>query len=104
SGTVCASPPTPTTWTCSWNTAAVADGTYTLILEVTDNAGNREVTPIERTVTVDNLPPVVTFTGFTENASAQFQHVIGTTMYYNPAQSGSFDANVTAVDAGVGVN
>ena len=38
-----------------WNTAAGADGVYTLAASATDRAGN--VTSVTRTITVDNTPP-----------------------------------------------
>jgi len=82
-------------------------GTYDIVLEVTDNAGNREGAVISRTIVVDNNAPITSFNSFVEGTNPQFQYWPGgasSTMFYNPAQAGSFDVVMNATDAGVGVN
>ena len=93
-----------TTWSCTWNTTLVPDGTYTITLEVTDLAGNREAAAITRTIVVDNNPPIVGFSSFTEGTNANYQYATGSTIYYNPDFSGDFRVNISATDAGSGVN
>ena len=47
----------------NWNTAKIADGTYTIDLEARDAAGNKGVASVKTiSVTVDNTAPVVTDT------------------------------------------
>ena len=91
-------------WSCIWDTTQVGDGLYTITLEVTDLAGNREALPITRTIVVDNLPPVVSFNSFTEGSNANYQHVVGSTIYFNPHGSGDFMVAINATDAGSGMN
>jgi hypothetical protein len=105
SGAVCHSPASPTAWTCTWDTTVgVPDGTYTLTLTVTDNAGNTGTAT--RTIAVDNTPPVISFKDFVENTNSQFTYWSGTgsTLFYNPGQSASFTVHMNATDAGSGVN
>ncbi|MCW2950763.1 MAG: laminin sub domain 2, partial [Thermoleophilia bacterium] len=104
SGSICSGQ--PASWSCTWSTGGVVvDGTYTLSAKIYDNAGN--TTTVTRTVVVDNTPPVVTFTNFAAatNPGSQFQDpVLTATHWYNPAAAGSFDVNLNATDAGVGMN
>ncbi|MCB0878189.1 MAG: Ig-like domain repeat protein [Thermoleophilia bacterium] len=104
SGDICLGPATPTAWSCNWDTTSLADGTYTIELTVTDNAGNTFVITRPNLI-VDNQPPVTTFVGFIEGTNGPWQHAIGTTMYYNNnvGYSGDFKVEVNATDAGTGV-
>lgn len=45
-------------WNYSWNTSNIPDGTYTVLVRASDNAGNKESTA-EVQVNVGNLPPIV---------------------------------------------
>lgn len=101
SGTVCPSAATPASWSCSWNTSALADGTYTLNVVATDVAGNT-ATVATRLIDVDNNGPAVSVTGFVEGTNPGGQMSSGTTMYINPAQSGSFTVEADASD-GLGI-
>jgi Ca2+-binding RTX toxin-like protein len=56
SGNACSDPVTPTSWSCSWDTTAVPNGTYTVTLNVYDMAGNVDATQ-SRVVTVTNVVP-----------------------------------------------
>ena len=49
-------PTTPTPYTCSWNTTALADGSYDLRARATDNAGNQTST-VDRDARLDNTAP-----------------------------------------------
>src|SRR5690606_20261304 len=99
----CLLPPTPTNWSCMRDTTAWVDGTYEITLVVTDWANNNSV-EIKRTIVLDNQPPVSSFVQFTEVAGTQYQHAVGNRLYYNPAQSGTVKIEVTASDAGTGMN
>jgi len=88
-GNICLSPGSPTAWTCNWNTVGLTDGTYTITLEVTDNAGNREGPAITRFMVVDNTPPLLTFNSFVATAGTQYQVGAGSTMYPPPAATAS---------------
>jgi hypothetical protein len=50
------------TTTCTWNTAALADGSYDLRIHATDRVGNAGDSPIVSGVIVDNTAPTVTVT------------------------------------------
>lgn len=74
---------------------------------VTDNVGRtvtRNNTTVNRAPAVDTTPPVTAFGSFTEVINPQYQHIVGSTLWYNPAQSGSFSVGVTATDAASGMN
>ena len=90
-------------WTCAWDTTTRPDGVYTIEARVTDVAGNVS-SGITRVVVVDNTGPVTSFASFVEGVNAGAQHAVGSTMYVNPAQSGSFLVNIAASDAGSGVD
>jgi hypothetical protein len=92
------------TWTCNWDTTAggLPDGSYDILLTVTDRAGNT-VTDT-RTVIVDNNPPAVIFSSWTPLSGAQYQYVSGNKLYFNPAQTGTVDLNIDAQDGGTGIN
>lgn len=100
-GTVCANPVSPTNWSCSWNTSALVDGTYTVSLAARDVAGN--VTTVTRDIVVDNTGPTASLTSLAENVNPQYQYVTGSTVWVNANQSGSFDVNVSATDTGTGM-
>ncbi|MCW2961569.1 MAG: Na-Ca exchanger/integrin-beta4, partial [Thermoleophilia bacterium] len=109
SGTLCSvvGPPEPTTWSCTWNSTLVPDGVYTLTLRVVDMADNEFIAPT-KVVTVDNTPPDAKLIAIVEGASPQYQHVTGagatSQLYYNPIQSGGFQVQVEATDAGTGMS
>lgn len=102
-GSACSDTSVTTAWSCSWNTSALAAGLYTLTVIVSDKAGNTSATLITRTISVDNADPNVQAVSFTESVGSAFQHAAGTTMYYNPAQAGSFSVGVTATDQDSGM-
>ncbi|MCW2962367.1 MAG: hypothetical protein JWM90_2754, partial [Thermoleophilia bacterium] len=115
SGTVCSGatplagpfPATSSAWSCNWDTTVgVPDGVYTLNLQVTDGAGNVSlVNSIQRTsIVVDNTPPTIGPATFTEVTGAQYQHPVGTLLWYNPAFTGSVTVSTPATDLGTGVN
>ncbi|MCW2950767.1 MAG: Large repetitive protein, partial [Thermoleophilia bacterium] len=96
------------TWSCSWATALLPDGTYTLRATAYD----RTLTPsstFDSTVVLDNNPPYIAFYSFTESTPyAYWAGPVGTnsSLWYNPsAPSGTynFDVNVTSYDLGTGV-
>jgi hypothetical protein len=64
SGWICISPPTPENWNCSLNTALLADGTYTMRLNVFDTNSNLNGTPITKTFVVDNTAPTGGFASY----------------------------------------
>jgi hypothetical protein len=96
-GNICLNPPTPLTWSCSWNTLLVPDGVYTLQLVVTDVAGNVSA-PITRPIIVDNTPPAMNLISLTETVNPQYQHSAGSTMWFNPAFAGTTLVTVEATD------
>ncbi|MCW2955647.1 MAG: laminin sub domain 2, partial [Thermoleophilia bacterium] len=107
SGTICTNQAVVAgAWTCSFDTnpgPVLPDGTYTLTLTVRDIAGN-EYTTTEPFV-VDNVGPVISAVTLTETGGGNFLHNPGgTTMYFNPAGSGTLSVNVTATDAGAGMD
>jgi len=105
SGAVCNNPPTPTAWSCAWDTTVgVPDGLYTLTLTITDLAGNTNATT--RTIVVDNNPPTTGFNSFVELTNPQYMWSAPatTTMFFNPAFTGSFMVKADAADGGAGVD
>ncbi len=54
SGTICSLNAPTSSWSCAWNTAGIPDGTYTIVLTLTDAATNTSTT--SRSVTVSNTP------------------------------------------------
>ncbi|MCB0878564.1 MAG: Ig-like domain repeat protein, partial [Thermoleophilia bacterium] len=112
SGTICSGQPPLTTvpsastpWSCpGFNTTSIPDGTYTIDLVVADAAGNTSPAgSIQIPLIVDNTNPSIAFAGFTEVSGVNFQHIAGSTLWYNPAQSGSVTVDITASDTGSGV-
>lgn len=101
SGAVCMAAATPTSWSCSWDTSAVADGTYTITSTITDAAGN--VGTATRSVLVDNGGPTASTDALSEGNGSQFQHVAGSTLWFNPAAAGSFTVRIAASDNGSGI-
>ncbi|MCW2950771.1 MAG: laminin sub domain 2, partial [Thermoleophilia bacterium] len=100
SGTVCGNQPAG--WSCSWNTGALPQGTYTITATITDQAGN--VGTATRTIVIDNTPPTITFKDYIEGTNPAAQFAIGSTMYYNPTVAGSsFSVRFDAADAGSGM-
>jgi Bacterial Ig domain len=70
---------------------------------VTDNVGNTAIFGPEGTVRVDQSAPAAPALEVTENEPDE--HVVGTTLYYNPsgANVGTFTVEATAADAQSGV-
>ncbi|MCW2971805.1 MAG: hypothetical protein JWN72_78, partial [Thermoleophilia bacterium] len=96
SGSVCTVPsPAASSWVCPWNTATLADGTYTLNLHIVDASSN--FSDVTRTVVLDNTLPTgtiaatplgpvratATLTGTTADAGTGVQHADVT--YAGPA-------------------
>ena len=113
SGTVCdpqttSGGSTPTwTYTCSWNTAALPDGSYVVTTTAYDRAGNTSTNTA--TIVLDNQPPTITFHSFVESTPYTYWSggAADTTLWYNPtapAGSYSFDVRVTAADAGSAIS
>jgi hypothetical protein len=107
-GFVCENVYAPSPWsspTCDWDTVgmSLADGPYELTITVVDVAGNIS-DPFTVTTIVDNGPPTLAFNSYLEGAGSQYQHAVGSTMYYNRTQTGSFTLRMDANDAGSGVN
>jgi hypothetical protein len=90
-------------WSCTFDTTIIPDGWYDLQLLVIDANGNFGV-PVSLGFVVDNSPPVVAPAQFIEGVNPQAQHSVGTTIYVNPAVSGSFTVHAGAWDTGSGVN
>ncbi len=103
-GTICTT--SQIYWTCEWNTAVLPDGSYTILLEVVDQAGNANSWMISRNVVLDNSGPVASLAGFSEVSGGQFTHAPpgGSVMFYNPQGSASFTVLVNAQDAGSGMD
>jgi hypothetical protein len=101
SGTICTVPVPLSPWSCSWNTSAVAGGTYTVTATTTDGAGN--VSTAQRSIVVDNEGPVSSLHSLTPVTGTSFQHVSGSTIYVNTNESGSFTARVNASDGISGI-
>ncbi|MCW2929024.1 MAG: Cable pili-associated 22 kDa adhesin protein [Thermoleophilia bacterium] len=98
-------PWTALTWTCSWNTSSLPDGTYTLSARARDRSG-RLSTIATRNFLIDNAAPVHAWHSFTDNGSPSM-HTLGNVAWVNPnAPIGTYqlDARVTAYDLGSGVN
>ncbi|MCZ4496478.1 MAG: laminin sub domain 2, partial [Thermoleophilia bacterium] len=90
-------PADPSSWACNWNTAATPeDGLYTITLTVEDNAGNVFVTT--RQVIVDNLPPAPGALEWVPQTNVTAQYATGSTLYFNPAQTGTVRARIVACD------
>jgi hypothetical protein len=96
SGTVCTT--SATSWSCNWNTSALPDGVYTLTLSVTDNAGNTTPSAAQRTLEIDNTAPALTIDALVPTTGPEYQHVTGTSLYYNGLNTGSFRVEVSASD------
>lgn len=64
-----------------WDTAQVADGTYTVDLEARDAAGNKGPSSTQTiTVTVDNTPPTVTENNLNISMFTGDQHILAPTV------------------------
>jgi hypothetical protein len=100
-GTVCLAQ-SATPWACAWDTRAIPDGSYVLRLTIRDGLGATS-TSVTRTVTVDNTAPIAWFGTFTERANPAYQYAVGTTMYVNGANSGSFEVSFGGSDFGSGL-
>ncbi|MGZ7018438.1 MAG: Ig-like domain-containing protein [Acidimicrobiia bacterium] len=79
-----------TPYTTSWDTTAVADGSYDLQMIVTDSAGNTN--SAVRTITVDNTAPTGNITAPTDG---DYVHGNAVTVSSNSADAGSGVANAT---------
>ncbi len=84
------------TWTCNWNVTLLADGAYTVIVTVTDEAGNTDTD--SRTVVVDTGYPTITIDGIDEVFGGANQHAVGNTLYYRSTGTGSFTVRASASD------
>ncbi|MBC7459893.1 MAG: Ig-like domain repeat protein [Thermoleophilia bacterium] len=97
------------TFSCSWSTALLPDGTYTVRATSYDRAGNVSSTS-DITVLLDNQPPFIAFYSFTEATPYTYwAGPVGTndSLWYNPSApvgSYAFDVNVTSYDMGSGVS
>lgn len=103
SGGICFQPPSPDSWSCTWDTTTISDGVYTVSATMQDLAGNSS-TPISRTLIVDNTPPVMAVESLQEQSNPAAQFVVGSTLWFNPTSSGSFTLTVNASDAGAGID
>ncbi|MCZ4495994.1 MAG: Laminin sub domain 2, partial [Thermoleophilia bacterium] len=88
--------------TCSWNSNVVpTDGNYYFQLDVTDNAGRTHAVTSGAT-NIDNTPPAISFNSFSPagGAAANFWTPGGasSTLYYNPAASGTVAVRFNASD------
>jgi hypothetical protein len=105
SGTACSVAVTPT-WSCTWRTSALAAGTYTLRLTVTDNVGN--ATSATKTVAVrhDFTPPVAKFLGAASAKAAALLKALAVSVSVNEKATAHVDLVIAPVDAkrlGLGV-
>jgi len=89
-------------WTCNWVTTLLPDGVYTVTATITDAAGN--IGTVTRIVNVDNNPPITAFNSYNEVTNGQYMVSSGSTMYFNPTYSGTFDLKIAASDAGTGIS
>ncbi|MCW2957002.1 MAG: Na-Ca exchanger/integrin-beta4, partial [Thermoleophilia bacterium] len=104
-------PPEPLTWSCAFPTLTadaggpVPDGTYTVTMRATDNAGNQS-NAITRTIIIDNSPPLIQLHSFTEVTNGQYSYddLVNSRIWFNPNQSGSFNVNMDVADSPAGVN
>jgi hypothetical protein len=92
SGTICTSPPTPASWSCTWNTSGLPDGTYSVQLLVHDLAGNASAS-ITRSFTVDNTAPVEAFVSWATPSAWAWPN--GNDLWFNPSAPGPQQATVT---------
>jgi hypothetical protein len=102
SGSICALTTVPASWTCTWDTTTLEDGTYTLSAEVGDAAG--KVTTVTQPVVIDRQGPTASFAGITAlTGAASVSATTQGTVYYNPAAAFSFAARVNAANPGSGI-
>ena len=89
----------PTTLVGTPAQAGLATGCYRYVLTGTDNVGN--TTTITTVVKVDTTAPAAP--GLTLADSSADVHTTGTTAFYRPAGSGSFDVTASSTDAQSGI-
>ena len=89
----------PTTLVGAPAQAGLATGCYRFVLTGTDNVGN--TTTITTVVKVDTSAPAAP--GLTLADSSADVHTTGTTAFYRPAGSGSFDVTASSTDAQSGI-
>ncbi|MCW2921567.1 MAG: uncharacterized protein JWL76_1441 [Thermoleophilia bacterium] len=92
---------TTTTAANSTRSLSAGGGSHVISVTAIDSAGNR--TSTQRTVEVDTAPPSIGPARFTAASGADLQHVIGSTLYFNPNAPGSVDVAFDASDD-TGVN
>ena len=98
-GDACSAYGAPTTLVGTPAQAGLATGCYRYVLTGTDNVGN--ATTITTVVKVDMSAPAAP--GLTLADSSADVHTTGTTAYYRPAGSGSFDVTASSTDAESGI-
>ena len=98
-GDACSSYGAPATIVGAPAQSGLATGCYRYVLTGTDNVGN--TTTITTVVKVDTSAPAAP--GLTLNDSSADVHTTGTTAFYRPAGSGSFDVTASSSDAQSGV-
>ncbi|MDX6439924.1 MAG: large repetitive protein, partial [Gaiellaceae bacterium] len=79
--------------------AGLATGCYRYILTGTDNVGN--TTTLTTVVKVDASDPTAPSLSLSDSSAAV--HTTGTTAYYRPSGSGSFDVTASSTDAQSGI-
>ncbi len=82
-------------WSCAWDPSALTPGVYTLVLVTTDAAANQAT--FTRTLQIEAASSATAaLDSVTEVSGSQFQHTSGSTIWFNPAQAGSFTLAATA--------
>lgn len=90
------------------DSSVAAGNCYEYRLNATDNVGNLSTwtsatTAVYDTPPADTTAPSASLTAIVESTNPQYQHVSGSTIWVNDLVSGSFSVQVSASDAGSGV-
>ncbi len=88
----------------NWNNlmSGLVSGSHNVRFYANDTTGNNAASPTV-VFTVDTIAPTCSIASITENTNPLYQHVVGTTIYYSTAVSGSFIVAVSTSDTHSGV-
>ena len=98
-GDACSSYGAPATIVGSPAQSGLATGCYRFVLTGTDNVGN--TTTITTVVKVDTSDPTAPSLSLSDSSAAV--HTTGTTAFYRPSGSGSFDVTASSTDGQCGI-
>lgn len=78
-------------------------GTDTALIDSGDTISYADCETVTIDGAADTTAPTISFSSFTEGTNPGYQHAVGSTMYVQSAQSGSFTLVMSASDSGSGI-